>query len=236
MGPVAISEHALTMSRPVTIDDDDLIEAARAVFSELGMRATTAEIARRAGVSEGILFKRFRTKWELFHAVMLAIERAGKRWTDGLAARVGRGRIRDELESVAHEGIAFFRLLVPLHMMSGSSPEHHEIAKKDWGNTHPALESRRVFEAYFEAEKRLGRIGPVDVEVLARTFLGALYNFVAMEVLTGPLEEHPISDARYVRVLVDLLFGGIAGPRTEPERMPDAAPAPPRASRARKKR
>ncbi len=214
------------MSRPVTIDDEDLIAAARAVFSELGMRATTAEIARRAGVSEGILFKRFRTKWELFHAVMLSIERTGRRWTDGLGERVGRGRIRDELESIAHEGVGFFRLLVPLHMMSGSSPEHHEIAKKEWGNTHPALESRRAFEAYFEAEKRLGRIGRVDAEVLARTFLGALYNFVAMEFLTGPLEEHPLSDARYVRVLVDLLLGGIAGPRTEPEPTPEDAPAP----------
>lgn len=210
------------MSRPATIEDDDLIEAARAVFAELGMRATTAEIARRAGVSEGILFKRFRSKWELFHAVMLHIDRRGRAWTDGLAGRVGRGLLRDQLEAVANEGIEFFRLLVPMHMMSGSSPEHTEIAKKEWGNTHPALESRRTFEAYFEAERRLGRIGPVDSEVLARTFTGSIYNFVVMEIITGPLEAQPMSQARFVRVYVDMLLGGIAGPSAA---APRTAPA-----------
>lgn len=218
------------MSRPATIEDDDLIEAARATFAELGMRATTAEIARRAGVSEGILFKRFRSKWELFHAVMLHIDRRGRAWTDGLSARVGRGVLFEELEAIAHEGIDFFRLLVPMHMMSGSSPEHTEIAKKEWGNTHPALESRRSFEAYFEAERKLGRIGAVDAEVLARTFTGSIYNFVVMEIITGPLEAQPMSQARFVRVYVEMLLGGIAGPsanaRTAP---PGSAIETPRA-------
>lgn len=210
------------MARPTTIDDDDLIEAARSVFRSKGMNATTAEIARQAGVSEGTLFKRFKSKWELFHAVIKQMDATGKRWTGSLPGRVGRGELRDHLEALASDGIDFFRLLVPHHMMSGSSPEHTAIAKKDWGNTHPALESRRAFEAYFDAERKAGRIGPVDAEVLARTFIGSLYNFVVMEILTGPLEAQPMTQSRYVRLYVDLLLRGAASPTAPRSVEPDA--------------
>ena len=54
------------MPRPRTITDEQIVEAARAAFLEQGFSATTAEIARRAGISEGTLFKRFATKEDLF--------------------------------------------------------------------------------------------------------------------------------------------------------------------------
>ncbi|MBU6163239.1 MAG: TetR family transcriptional regulator, partial [Myxococcales bacterium] len=38
------------MARPTTIDDEVILEAARQVFLEEGYAATTASIARRAGV------------------------------------------------------------------------------------------------------------------------------------------------------------------------------------------
>jgi AcrR family transcriptional regulator len=47
-----------------------IMEAARALFSECGFAATTtADVARRAGVSEGILFHHFGSKRELLRAV-----------------------------------------------------------------------------------------------------------------------------------------------------------------------
>lgn len=58
------------MARPKTIADADLLEAARAVFVQKGMGASTRAIARRAGVSEGVLFQRYATKQELFFAAM----------------------------------------------------------------------------------------------------------------------------------------------------------------------
>src|SRR2546430_14366674 len=47
------------------------MEAAAEVFAERGFEgATTAEIAQRAGVAEGTIFKRFRTKRDLLLAVV----------------------------------------------------------------------------------------------------------------------------------------------------------------------
>ena len=56
--------------RPITLTDDELLEAARAVFLARGLDATTAEIAKRARISESVIFHRYKTKEALFSAVV----------------------------------------------------------------------------------------------------------------------------------------------------------------------
>jgi AcrR family transcriptional regulator len=206
------------MARPVTISDDTLLEAARAVFLEHGIRATSSEVARRAGVSEGTLFKRFRTKESLFHAAMsMSLEGDSAEFVGSLEGRVGRGSLRGQLEEVAVLGIAFFRKIVPLHMMTWSSqPKLERGGPEDARGEHRAVEGRRLFEGYFEGERRLGRLRNVDVSVLARAFMGALYNFVAMEVIVGHADPRPMPAEAFVRGLVDILLRGVevdAAPR-----------------------
>ncbi len=47
-----------------------ILEAAAAVFAERGLEASTAEIARRAGVGEATLFRRFPSKDDLIVAIV----------------------------------------------------------------------------------------------------------------------------------------------------------------------
>ncbi|MET7748688.1 helix-turn-helix domain-containing protein [Micromonospora sp. NPDC005367] len=61
-----------------------ILDAAEAVFAEFGTRASTEEVARRAGVAIGTVFRHFPTKDDLLAAIMkrlLAqlVEEAGKR-------------------------------------------------------------------------------------------------------------------------------------------------------------
>ncbi len=212
------------MARPTHFTDDALLVAAYEVFRDHGMEATTAEIARRAGSSEGTLFKRFQSKWGLFHAVMEKTNEVGMAWTAGLADRVGRGALADELEGASHEGIDFFRLAVPLHMMSGISREHTRMLATAWAHEHPALTARRRIEGYFQAERRLGRIGKVDVEATARIFQGTLYNFAVSEILTGPYEASPLPQGKFVRHFVGTLLHGIVQPRSAAEESSPRAP------------
>lgn len=58
------------MARPITISDQQIIDAARALVTEHGMLATSQQIALRARVSEGTLFKRFRTKTQLLQTAL----------------------------------------------------------------------------------------------------------------------------------------------------------------------
>ena len=59
------------MARPKRLSDEALLAIAREVFLEAGFTASTKLIARRAGVSEGVLFQRFSTKAELFFSAMI---------------------------------------------------------------------------------------------------------------------------------------------------------------------
>src|SRR3954463_6836410 len=100
------------MARPVSIKDETIIAAAREVFLERGIQATTAEVAERAGVSEGSVFKRFKSKVDLFRAAM-GDQIHDPEWIREIAGRVGKGDVRDHLIAIGTEVIAFFRRLMP---------------------------------------------------------------------------------------------------------------------------
>ena len=53
------------MARTKKISDEQILEAARVVFAERGFAATTAQIATQAGISEGSIFRRWKSKDEL---------------------------------------------------------------------------------------------------------------------------------------------------------------------------
>src|SRR6188768_4305807 len=68
--PVPTPRNPRGRGRPPSIDSEQLLSVAREVFLERGIRATTLEVAVRAGVSEGALFHRFKNKEGLFRAAM----------------------------------------------------------------------------------------------------------------------------------------------------------------------
>ena len=201
-----------------------ILDAAREVFLELGFQATTAEVARRAQVSEGSVFKRFRSKFELFHAAMLPrLESVD--WTRGLSTRVGEGAVREHLHELAHLAIAFFRSTVPLMMMSWSNPDPAgptAIFAHMEGEPPPVRAIKRV-TSYFEAEMRLGRLRSVDPEVLARAFTGGIVQFVMFEVMLGAQGMLPLPEGSFVDGLVDVLWRG-ARPLGEAELPTPTAP------------
>jgi AcrR family transcriptional regulator len=58
------------MARPLSDDRrDSIIAAATALIAERGLGTSTADIAKRAGISNGSVFTYFETKSELFNAV-----------------------------------------------------------------------------------------------------------------------------------------------------------------------
>jgi AcrR family transcriptional regulator len=69
-----------TETRPLRADAERnrkrLLDAAAAVFAEHGLEASTAEIARRAGVGQGTVFRRFPTKDDLVAAIV--VDRLGE--------------------------------------------------------------------------------------------------------------------------------------------------------------
>lgn len=208
-----MSDH-FRMARPPSIRDEDILEAARAVLLERGLSSTTAHVAERAGVSEGSIFHRFKTKEGLFQAAVQTEMPPG--WIVALAGRVGKGDVLDQITEVAHAGIAFFRILIPFVMLNWSRGPHD--ARGRFEADPPVIRSLKALSAYFEAEMKLGRLAHHDPEVVARTFSGALWNYVSMELMFDSPKHMPLAETTFVRSYVRLLFEGLA---------PSAKAAPP---------
>src|SRR3954453_13608418 len=107
------------MARPSHITEEQILGAAREVFLERGFQATTAEVAKRAGVAEGSIFKRFKTKHELFTAAMHLGE---PEWMSFVDKRVGKGEAKQNLIDLGMELLQFFRQIMPLMMMGWANP------------------------------------------------------------------------------------------------------------------
>lgn len=205
------------MSRPTTIRDEDLLTAAREVFIERGIQATTAEVALRAGVSEGTLFKRFGTKSALFHAC-LHVSPESAPWLRRLDAALLESPprpVRAILVEAAREVLSFYRLIVPSIMMRWSNPGEGGAAQAmdPAGDTEPPpLVASRRTTAWFAAEMARGRLRAVPPEVPARVFLGTLFNYAFLEVLQRDHALPGPEGEAFIEHLVELVLHGIERP------------------------
>jgi AcrR family transcriptional regulator len=169
------------MGRSRTITNKQILEAARQVFLAEGFGASTIEIARRAGVSEGSIFKRFATKEDLFFAAMGEVNTP--QWIRSLETLPGQGDIRENLVAISFRMLEFLHEAVPrvviLHSKGILPPDRPGLM-----NESPLVQNLKALTAFFEEEMKLGRIRTCDPEIPARLLLGALTNQILMEQMS----------------------------------------------------
>ncbi len=195
--------------RPPTIDTEKLLKVAREVFFERGIRATTAEVAERAGVSEGTIFHRFKTKEDLFRQAMrLDPEDLAKLFREALDGIEGMD-LRPGLEQLATRLLEIGRHAIPLMMMSWSNPVN---AGPPCQLPLPKLSAYRalirIMIGFFEDQIHRGRLRPVDAEVVARVFLGSMHHYTMVRLMVPDAEQIVIPEGMFVRGLVDLVLEG----------------------------
>jgi AcrR family transcriptional regulator len=188
--------------RPPVISNERLLEVAREVFLEHGIRATTAEVSRRAGVAEGTLFHRFRSKEELFRAAMQFDPDQALTFIESLPERAGTGDLRATLVDFAEHFLELGRVAVPVMMMSWSNPETEMARGAERNQRYRRVVS--AFSSFFQKEMDLGRIAHRDPQVLARMLLGSLHHFCMSELLARDVGGLSLSN--FAREVVDVLL------------------------------
>ena len=196
------------MPRPPTIKDEQILAAAREVFLEKGISATTAEVARRAGIAEGSIFNRFPTKHDLFKAAMLPSSEMPD-WVDRLHHRPAGEDALDALVATGIEGVNFFRTILPLIMMSWSNASASGLPEQLTVADPPPLRILAKLTEFFAAEMKAKRMRKQDPEIVARTFLAAVQNYAFFEVLMKFHARTLIEQEEYVRGFVKLLWSGL---------------------------
>lgn len=199
------------MARPTVISDERILDAARAVFLERGLAATTAEVAKRAGVAEGTIFKRFATKLDLFKAAM-QVELDEPEFLRTLIAASDDEDPREVLVRVGLQAVDFLRKLMPLIMMQWSSGEKHlGIPAQLIGPSAPPLRFVRGLATFVDRQMRAGRMRKHDAEIVARMLMGSIQGYVFFEILLRAQAQMPIPVEDYLRGVVNVLWTG-AGP------------------------
>jgi len=207
------------MSRPTTIRDEAILEAARAVFLERGLAAPTADVAQRAGISEGSIFKRWPSKAALVHAA-LDVNAIHPAWIDRLEAAMRAeppDPVGDVLRQVSTEALEFYRRLVPTMMMRWSAQTSPSVPCGDFDPARagefvgepPPLRTLRVLTAYFALEASRGRIATPEPEVPARMLAGALFQYAAFEVMLRARNAPSLDAAVFIHQMVDTLLHGM---------------------------
>jgi AcrR family transcriptional regulator len=220
------------MARPTTITNTQILDAAREVFLEKGISATASEVARRAGVAEGSVFKRFKTKEELFIAALTPDEDRDAPWMTDLVARVGAPDLQLTLREIGRDLIGFLRVLMPLVLMTWSNAGSTGLPGHLSGPNPAPVRGLRALTAFFEAEIARGRLAPQDPELLARVFLGAMQNYVFFEVLLGGAQRRQLPPPdEYLQSFVSLLWNG-AAPKPTARSRSTKKPLKPRSRRA----
>ena len=193
------------MARPQSITDEEILEAAREVFLEQGPQVPTSEIAARAGISEGTIYRRFETKEELFEAAMGIAE---PDWFETIRQLEDSEDLEDALVTIADEIVDFFFDLVPkMTMMMSSGTDHAGLFK---GKPEaPPIRAIKVLSGFFAAQQKAGRVGDCDPEIVARMFLGTLFHFVFTEY-AGINDFMRMPRQTFVRGVVASVLDGIA--------------------------
>jgi AcrR family transcriptional regulator len=176
--------RARSRGRPPVISTERLLDVAREVFLELGIRATTSEVASRAGIAEGTIFHRFKSKEELFRAAMKFDPDAALAIIEELPARAGVGDLRETLVDFATGFIALGRVAMPVMMMSWSNPESL-CAERTSERSSRYQRVIGALSSFFATEMKVGRLRQAEPEVMARMLIGSLHHFCMIELFVG---------------------------------------------------
>ena len=185
------------MGRPKKVSDADLLEAARAAFVESGLRASTREIAKKAGVSEAILFQRYHTKADLFLAAMTppALDLAALTPSPHRSGERAIGELARAL-------LDYFRLAAPVltQVMAHQDFQFERFASAHPGNPLAAL--RGELMNVIAGLQQQGRISDAEASGVALTLFGSMYSIAVFERFGA-------HGGRFPDSLVDATIGAI---------------------------
>src|SRR5215204_5437048 len=170
------------------------------------VRATTKEIARAAGLSEGTLYNHFANKEELFLCTLNELPSGFVSLMRGLRERAGTEAVQSVLEQIARSALDFYGEAIPMGASFFADPEllarHRELLQQRGAGPQRANEA---VAAYLRVEQGLGRVrGDADPDAVAYMLLGAIYQYVYWRLFLGRPPEPNADDPFVAGILATL--------------------------------
>ena len=160
---------------------NQILDSAAAVFAEKGFhRATTKEIARRAGIAEGTIYNYFDSKDDLLIGMMARLtelETLGDELTEALQGDVRDFFVAMFRRRVEHmvEGQDILQAILPEVMVNAELREHYYQRH--------VLRIAGLLEQYVQARIELEHIRPVDVTLTTRVVQAMFIGLLVLRIL-----------------------------------------------------
>jgi AcrR family transcriptional regulator len=197
------------MARTPKITNEAILAVAQQIFLEQGERASTLEIANKAGISEASIFKRFATKQALFLAAIGITETP--RWVKDLSRRQPTPAIKSELTELCQEMMAFYQQVLPRVLMM--------MAKNNSflpPPIPPPIRDTYLLTGFLEKAIEQGHLKSSNASTIAQMLVGAIVNYVITTTVVQnipippTLKPEPIDPDIFVASLIENLWTGIA--------------------------
>jgi AcrR family transcriptional regulator len=194
---------------PATALREHLIDAAERLLGQAPISAiTTREIARTAGVSDGVLYNYFADKNELLLAALMRQYRSLTERFYAQLPEAGTATIEDNLTTLAGGLFELAADVIP--MIAGllsDPPLFHRLFEAMHREPFGPQQLGEPLAQYLEAEQRLGRVSPkVDPHVVSWLVLGPTA-MLALASQMGSPRGRP--DLPELRPLVAALIAGL---------------------------
>ena len=184
-----------------------IIATAMELFGKKGFRGTTTrDLATEADVNEAIIFRHFKTKEELYSAIIE--QKAGERdsYHEELERLATVGDDEQFLEAVGrtflekHEtDTTFMRLLL------FSALEGHQLSDMFVSS----MAERHPIANYVERRIADGAFRQVDPQLAARALMGMFASFIMWQEIFGFKNKQPRDREEVVRIFVSIFLSGM---------------------------
>jgi len=193
------------MARPRQVSDEQILDAARECFLEHGASVSTTVIAKKLGISQPALFKRFGTKDRLLLAAMRpSLTGLPEVFGDGPDEREIPVQLLEIANRLRKLGEQFVPRIDVLHEAGLARKVLHRR-----GEVSPPARIQQAFAGWLRRAQEQGRIAPVDPEAVAMAFVGAIHGRIFMAHHSGG----PITNSAwegYLESLIHVIWRGIA--------------------------
>ncbi|MFE9693337.1 TetR/AcrR family transcriptional regulator [Micromonospora sp. NPDC005806] len=192
---------------------EHLIGAAGRLVARRGVTGLTVrDIAREAGVADGVLYNHFADKDELLAYALHAHVRAVEAEQEGSAPRPGEVTVEANLRAYLVRALALHAAILPA--FAGLTTQPKLVARLGALPTPlgggPGL--RTELAGYVREEQRLGRVAPgASPEAVATLVVGVCHDLVLGRLL-DPSGPPPQPSAELVDALVGTLLHGVVAP------------------------
>ncbi|MCZ6853513.1 MAG: TetR/AcrR family transcriptional regulator [Gammaproteobacteria bacterium] len=192
------------MPRQKNISDEVILDAARDVFLDDGVGASTIKIAAKAGVSEGVLFQRYGQKKALFFKAMRL---PAPDFTDAIQASNRCDQHLEALLVLVTSALDYLRSVMPIVLLVLSHPSRQEVFQAHTGQAHELLFEAfgisEIFKEFFEKQVNRGRLRERDYT----TVTGILFSTLLTRALHEQIGlDHKKSAQAWLKTVVKVLI------------------------------